>query len=571
MTIKTFVAAAVVVLLAPAASAAVSKPSLSPPPKVSRQMQWFRWHPSARSVEGRAAQVGSVAVIGLESMRDLRSLRARYGFKVVRVIPELHAAVVGANRLLVANASGDPRIRYLAPLGPKSRLAAMPNDPLLSSIDSTTGLPYEWQFALSHVDRALDLSRGSPTTLVGTIDTGAADVPDLAGKVDARWTVAQDGLLTGNAGGNDDVGHGTAVASLIAANVDDGFGMAGFGGATHLIAVRAIALTDASVAVALMKLDMLGVRIVNLSFGKDAPAEPILRDAIHKAAADGMLLVAAAGNSGGEVAYPAADLQPRGGGPSYGLAVGATDVGGNLASFSNSGERLSLVAPGGYRGPCSGVLVAVAPLTDAFDASCYPNWTGEGGALYAYVAGTSFSAPEVAGVAALIWAKRPELKNYEVAGIIKQSARRDGVGWTPRMGCGVLDAGAALELATSYPSAGGAEGSCSTAGDPPPIPTEPRPTVFALPASGRWSGPLTLRFKVGEHTHEVAAAIDVQRNGSTVVSLARGLFGVEPGKAYGLAWRAPKVRTKCVYRFCVTLTGLSGTASAPSCAPISLR
>ena len=78
MTIRALVAAVVVVLLAPVASAAVSKPSVSPPPKVGRQTQWFRWHPSARSVERRAAHVGSVAVIGLESMRDLRSLRARF-------------------------------------------------------------------------------------------------------------------------------------------------------------------------------------------------------------------------------------------------------------------------------------------------------------------------------------------------------------------------------------------------------------------------------------------------------------------------------------------------------------
>ena len=176
-------------------------------------------------------------------------------------------------------------------------------------------------------------------------------------------------------------------------------------------------------------------------------------------------------------------------------------------------------------------------------------------------------------MAALIWAKRPELTNYQVAGIIKQSARRDGAGWTRTMGCGALDAGAALELATTYSGVGGPDGPCSTAGDPPTIPTRPevRPTVFALPASGRWSGPLSLRFRVGKETHEVAAAIDVQRNGSTVVSLARGLFGVESRTAYGLAWRAPSVRKKGAYRFCVTLTRLSGTASAPSCAPISLR
>src|SRR5262249_13009544 len=158
------------------------------------------------SVERPAAHVGSVAVLGLESMRDLRSLRARYRFEVVRAIPELRAAVVGVDGSLVAAAPGDPRIRYLAPLGPTRRLTAMPNDPLLSSIDSTTGRPYEWQFSDSRVDRALELSPGSATIVVGTIDTGAADVPDLAGKVDARWTVAQDGTLSRDAGGNDDVG-----------------------------------------------------------------------------------------------------------------------------------------------------------------------------------------------------------------------------------------------------------------------------------------------------------------------------------------------------------------------------
>jgi hypothetical protein len=76
------------------------------------------------------------------------------------------------------------------------------------------------------------------------------------------------------------------------------------------------------------------------------------------------------------------------------------------------------------------------------------------------------------GVAALIWAARPELKNYQVADIIKQTARRDGSGWTPTLGCGVLDAGAALELATSsaVPAAAtaGQPSACSAAGAGPP-------------------------------------------------------------------------------------------------------
>src|SRR4051794_35129187 len=170
------------------------------------------------------------------------------------------------------------------------------------------------------------------------------------------------------------------VASLIAAASGDGFGMAGFGGAAHVVGVHAGAhggFTDGDVAIALAKLDSLGVRIVNLSLGGAFPSQPILVDAIHKAAAHGMLIVAAAGNQAGRVSWPAADVQPSGGGRSYGLAVGATDVDGKLASFSNSGQQLSLVAPGNFSGSCTGVLVAL-PRTNSLGDGCYPQWSGKG-------------------------------------------------------------------------------------------------------------------------------------------------------------------------------------------------
>jgi subtilisin family serine protease len=325
--------------------------------------------------------------------------------------------------------------------------AAPSAPPLLTTTDPATQLPYEWQFDAADVAPALALSPGSPSVVVGTIDSGAASVPDLAGKVDSRWTVSPRGKVTREASGTDYLGHGTAVASLIAAN---GFGMAGFGGATHIIAMRVPYpnITGASVAAALLKLDALGARIVNMSFGSPAEEKPVVLAAIRKAEADGMLLVAASGNYDGDVAHPAADLQVPNGIASAGIAVGASDVDGRLTFFSNFGANLSLVAPGNYRGMCSGVLVA-APINDDFVDGCYPSWQGAGGASYAYVAGTSFAAPEVAGIAALVWAARPGLTNVQVAGIIEQSARRGDSSWTPTLGCGVLDAGAALALATS--------------------------------------------------------------------------------------------------------------------------
>jgi subtilisin family serine protease len=496
-----FGAALIVAIAALAIAAPLAGASLNSPPRSSgRQMHWYRWHPSTRALQARGAKFGSTAVLGLESMSDLASLRDNYDFERVRAMPALHAAQVSIDRAqllaLLAQAPNDPRLRYVSPVGPKRRAMSMPNDPFLSMIDGRANLLSEWQFAASHVDRALDLSHGNPGIVVGVIDTGVSDIPDLAGKVDSLWTVTGNEITQAPPEGNDDYGHGTAVASLIAANVDDAFGMAGFGGATHVIGVHAGSqgvFTDIQIALALAKLDSLGVRIVNMSLGGQTPSEPILVDAIHKVAADGILMVASAGNFHTDVSWPAADLQPSGGGRSYGLAVGATNVDGRLADFSNYGKHLSLVAPGDTGGPCSGVLVALPPA-NLFNDMCFLTWSSDSGARYGNISGTSFSSPEVAGIAALVWAARPELKNYQVADIIKQSARRDTSGWTPTMGCGILDAGAALELAMSRSAAAWAQTEndgavCSAAGATPPAwPSEINQTITFDPLPNKTFG-----------------------------------------------------------------------------------
>ena len=251
------------------------------------------------------------------------------------------------------------------------------------------------------------------------------------------------------------IGHGTAVASLMVANVDDGFGMAGFGGAAHLISYRVDDLYDN------LARDRdhqarrrSAVRIINISIGGPDPTAPVLHDAILKSLYAGVLIVAAAGNDGTDsVLYPAADLQPPDGADSLGLAVGASDVTGKTTKFSNTGINLSLIAPGDYDYSCSGVLAAIPTPAKDWDNTCWPIVKGERGARYAYIGGTSFSSPEVAGVAALLLAARPELRNFEVADIIKRSARRTTTGWTPTAGYGLLDAAAALEMATGRSSA----------------------------------------------------------------------------------------------------------------------
>jgi len=75
-------------------------------------------------------------------------------------------------------------------------------------------------------------------------------------------------------------------------------------------------------------------------------------------------------------------------------------------------------------------------------------------ARYRYLRGTSFSTPEVAGAAALIWAARPDLKNYEVASLLERGATQAATrGWNSTSGWGVLDVAHSLELATGQSAA----------------------------------------------------------------------------------------------------------------------
>lgn len=331
---------------------------------------------------------------------------------------------------------------------PAAATGRVRDDPLLQRTDPLTGLPYEWQFSSSRVDLALNVTAGSPSVLVGIVDSGVSDIPDLVGKVAVRlWGPAEsDGL--------DLDGHGTAVASLLAATPDDGVGMAGYGGAARVVSYRVRDLNYTQVAAGVTELVNRGVRVINLSFGS-ASIPAVLRDAITDAMSRGVLVVAAVGNSGGAVSQPAGMLQPAGGGDSGGLAVGASNRDGSRAAFSNVGN-VSLLAPGSLTDrDCRGVLVAFSSPSKFFDSTpdC-PFGFRYGDGSYTYPWGTSFSAPEVAGAAALVWAVRPDLSNVQVASILKQSARRPaGAGWNTSSGWGVLDVAAAVELATGKSTA----------------------------------------------------------------------------------------------------------------------
>lgn len=433
----------------------------SAPPPLSRTMRWAResFFQSNSAFQSNApfsrdAYAAGVAVLGVAPGADPAAVASGLGVHVVMSDPQLHAVEVSGTAQALAGLAGrvseDTSLRYVEPMR-SMHFDHARNDPATTTVDTATGQTYQWPFRAVHVDRALNLTRGSADILVGIVDSGYSNVPDLSGKIAQAWYFSSEG-----SDAYDTEGHGTFVASLIAANNDDGTGLAGFCGACRLDVFKDTTPYQFLAASAIRRLVDDHVRIINLSLGSDIGSYVML-DAVNYAIANGVLVVASSGNNGsGQLEYPAAWLAGANGAPGYGLAVGASDFNGNRAGFSQWGSRLSLLAPGTFDGNCSvGIWGALPPVSTDFDSGtgCDKTFIEANGNRYAYASGTSFSAPEVAGIAALVWAVSPGLKNYEVASLLEQTAdRAAGSGWQSDRGWGVVNAAAALERATGKSS-----------------------------------------------------------------------------------------------------------------------
>src|ERR671932_174652 len=422
-----------------------------PRPLPHFRMRWAH-EPRLRGLAAATTRFpGGRAVVGLDDPKDAANVVRTFHVSPLHLDRGLRALEVAGTQSALQALAADPRFRYVEPLRRRETFHKR-NDPLTTTVDPTTHLPFEWQFAHVGMDSALNVDRGSPAIVVGVIDTGWGEIPDLAGKVVTSW------YFTGQTTDPfDTIGHGTFVSSLVGALNDDGQGMAGFCGSCKLDVVKDIGLTSFSVSTAIKQLADAGVRVINMSFGGPGISQ-LEKDALGYAIGKGVLLVASAGNDGGPVNYPAAYLQPDGGAAGYGLAVGASDANDQRAPWSSWGSHLSLLAPGtfGSAPACGvGVLGALPPVASIFDGDgCTKLTDSTTGGRYGYSDGTSFAAPEVAGIAALVWAAHPELLSYHVARILTQTATRaPGAGWSPTQGWGVVNAKAAVELVTGKSTA----------------------------------------------------------------------------------------------------------------------
>ncbi len=203
---------------------------------------------------------------------------------------------------------------------------------------------------------------------VGVIDTGiSSSHPDL--KVNIKG-----GINTINArkGWNDDNGHGSHVAGIVAA-VNNTQGVVGGAPAADLYAIKVLNAQGSGyysdIIEGLQWAIANNLQVVNMSLGGSADYQP-LHDAIVAAQNAGIVIVVAAGNNGGVVSYPGAYPEV--------ITVAATDSSNARPSWSNFGPEVDISAPG---------------------VSVYSTYKGTG---YATLSGTSMATPHVAAAVALL-------------------------------------------------------------------------------------------------------------------------------------------------------------------------
>lgn len=368
-------------------------------------------------------------MLGASAVLDAQAIGAANLF-VLSVPPGQEAATIAALRR-------NPAVKF-AELDYLAQAAELPDDP---------AWPRQWSLAQIGLPAAWSVTAGSAAVVIGLVDSGMTLThPDLAakvwvnageipgngvdddgnGKVDDvngwhffhQWT--PDGYVSGeNAVVWDDFGHGTHVAGIAAAATNNGVGVAGASWGARVMPVKVLDQSGngwySDIAAGIIYAADNGARIINLSLGGAAASATLCEAVRYAYDTRGALVVAASGNTGGAVDYPAACADV--------LAVAATDRTDQRATFSNYGPEVDLAAPG---------------------VEIYSTWPWLDG--YFTKSGTSMAAPHVSGVAALVWSHWPDWTNAAVSQQITVTALDvEAAGWDPLTGWGRLDAAAALE------------------------------------------------------------------------------------------------------------------------------
>jgi subtilisin family serine protease len=367
-----------------------------------------------------------------------------------RIIKVTFNSVINSDSF-IESLKNNPDIEYVQPSNIYKIEAATPNDSLIAE---------QWALSKINAFAAWDITKGSDTILVAVIDTGIDYLhPDLKNKIyinkgetgldaygkDKRtngidddgdgfidnymgWDfVDRQGFPFDSLSGDylswdndplDENTHGTNIAGILAAETNNGIGIAGVAPNLKIVNLRAFDPNgngeEDDVAAAILYAVKAGVKVINMSFG-DTQFSYVLRDVIRYAYSQNVVLVASSGNSNSTLPhYPS-------GYPEV-ICVGNSTPDDNVSGDSNYGSTLDLVAPG--------YGIVTTALKKPYDV----------------VYGTSAAAPFVSAAAGLILS----VKNFtpeEVKQILKSTASDIMTqGWDIRSGSGRLDLYKALSV-----------------------------------------------------------------------------------------------------------------------------
>ncbi|MCX5645017.1 MAG: S8 family serine peptidase [Phycisphaerae bacterium] len=306
---------------------------------------------------------------------------------------------------LCGELGGDPEVEYAQP-NYIYRICREPNDPDFAD---------QYAHQLIQMTKAWDISTGSRDIVIAVLGTGVdVNHPDLKDNI---WVnkaeIAGNGIDDDKNGYLDDIhgwnfeednntvtpgtssssNHETQVAGVIGAIGNNGQGVVGVNWQCSIMVLRvSLSFTSKEVAAALDYAAANGARVVNMSFGGPFGPEDdkIVKAAIDRAYSKGVLLVASAGNSdSSQPHYPAAYYNV--------MAVSSTNGEDTKTGHSTFGPWVDIAAPG----------------TDIV--------TTDLGNKYIATAGTSFSSPYVAAVAALVLSYRPNLTSVQVRAVLENT------------------------------------------------------------------------------------------------------------------------------------------------------
>ncbi|OGI14998.1 hypothetical protein A3K63_03165 [Candidatus Micrarchaeota archaeon RBG_16_49_10] len=332
----------------------------------------------------------------------------------------------------------DPNVEFAEP-NYMEYLTAVPNDPYYSSD--------MWSMKRIRAEYAWNETVGSSDVVVAVIDGGINRThPELKNNI---WTnqdeVPGNGIDDDRNGFIDDYYgwdfangdneplsgdfHGNHIAGTIAAEGNNNMGVVGVGWNLKIMSVKTFEGSGASLNRCMKGITYAvdnGAKVVSCSFISSTFSE-YSRSTMRYAHSKGVVVVAAAGNEG----LDALDYDPSG--QDFTITVSGTDKNDLVPYWSNRGEKIDVGAPG-------------IPITSICPFGPYsPTGFCDGG-------GTSFSAPHVAGVAALLFSKYPNLSPEEVRQLIRMGADDlGGSGKDTLFGYGRLNAEKTVSLAASNP------------------------------------------------------------------------------------------------------------------------